>query len=205
MYITLAVEDRLSEAVAKRLIADYAPDLQVFQTLGLRGYGYLRRNLPKLDEIARYLRPALVFTDLDNPASCPPALIQNWTQGIGLSPNLLFRVAILEIEAWLLADRDGIARWMSLADRRRIPANPESIVDPKRTIIELANRSRNRQLRRAIVPGRGIGANRIGPSYNEKMSEFATHHWNPAAARRSAPSLNRAIARIAELAAQPSA
>lgn len=198
MYVTLAIEDRLSDAVANRLIADYAPGLQVFETLGFRGSDYLRHNLHNLNQIANNLRPVLVFTDLDSLASCPPALVQNWTQGIRPSPNLLIRVAILEIEAWLLADRRGIARWMALA-ANRIPANPESILDPKRTLVELANRSPNRQLRQAIVPRRGIGSSRTGPDYNQKVSEFAASHWNPETARQYAPSLNRAIIRIAEL------
>ena len=206
MFVTLAVEDRLSETVARRLIADYAPGLQVFETMGLKGNNYLRQNLRQLNQIASNLRPALVFTDLDRSLSCPPALIHNWTEGIRQSPDLrspdlLIRVAVLEIEAWLLADRHNAADWLSVAISR-IPANPESIPNPKRLLIELAGRSRKRELRTALVPRRGIGTDQIGPDYNQAVGDFAVNHWNPEIARQYATSLNRAIIRIAELAAR---
>lgn len=206
MFVTLAVEDRLSDTVARRLIADYAPGLQVFETMGLKGNNYLRQNLRQLNQIASNLRPALVFTDLDRSLSCPPALIHHWTEGIRRSPDLrspdlLIRVAVLEIEAWLLADRHNAADWLSVAIRR-IPTNPENIPNPKRLLIELAGRSRKRELRAALVPRRGIGTDQIGPDYNQAVGDFAVNHWNPEIARQYATSLNRAIIRIAELAAR---
>lgn len=201
MFVTLAVEDRLSDAVAQRLLADYAPGLQIFETMGLQGNDYLKRNLRQLNHIARNLRPVLLFTDLDRPLSCPPALLREWAGSIRHSPNLLLRVAVLEIESWLLADRDSVAAWLSVAVSR-IPAHPESISNPKRLLIELASRSRQRHLRAALVPRQGIGTDQIGPDYNRTVGDFAANHWNPETARRSAPSLHRAIVRIAELAAQ---
>ena len=201
MFVTLAVEDRLSDAVAKRLLADYAPGLQIFDTMGLQGNDYLKRNLRQLNHIAHNLRPVLLFTDLDRPLSCPPALLRDWTGNIRRSPNLLLRVAVLEIESWLLADRNSVADWLSIAVSR-IPAQPENISNPKRLLIELASRSRQRHLRAALVPRQGIGTDQIGPDYNHTVGDFATHHWHPETARRNAPSLHRAIVRIAELAAQ---
>ena len=202
MRLTLAVEDRLSESVAKRLIAEYAPNLQIAQTTGLQGNGPLRQSLRRLNEIATHLHPTLVFTDLDRPESCPAELLRDWTQGLTLSPRMLIRVAVLEIETWLLADRTGIADWLSVAISR-VPDNPETITDPKRTLIELANRSRKRDLREAIVPRRGIGTHHSGPGYNQSVGEFASQYWNPGAARGRSPSLDRAIIRIGELARRP--
>ena len=189
----------MTESVAKRLIAEYAPDMEIAETLGLQGSGPLRQSLRHLNEIATYQRPTLVFTDLDRPESCPPALLRNWGQGLSISPRLLIRVAVLETETWLLADRAGIARWLSVTTNR-LPNNPEQIPDPKRTLVELASRSRSRELREAIVPRRGPGTHEVGPGYNQSVSEFATRQWNPDEARRRSPSLDRAIIRIGELA-----
>ena len=200
--ITLAVEDRLSEAVAKRLLADYAPDMPVMGTEGLNGFGQLKAKLPSFNMIARYREPVLVITDLDNPASCPVALIQEWRQNLVFEPGLLFRVAVMEIEAWLIADRSRLAQWLGIEDRI-VPRNPEHITQPKERLVALARRSPKRALREAIVPRRN-GTGTTGPGYNEHVSDFATRHWNPEMARRTAPSLDRAIARIAELAAQQS-
>lgn len=201
MPVTLAVEDRLSESVAKRLLAEYAPSVQILETLGLRGNRPLRQSLRRLNQIATFQRPALVFTDLDRPQSCPATLVREWTQGLVISSQLMIRVAVLEIEAWLLADRAGVARWLSVA-AHRVPGDPESISDPKRALIELANRSRNRDLREAIVPRHGTGTHQIGPGYNQSVGEFASRHWRPESARSNAPSLNRAVIRIGELASK---
>ena len=199
MLITLGVEDELSELVARRLVTEYAPNMQIIDTIGLQGNRQLREQLRRLNQIATNRHPALVLTDLDRPQSCPPALLQEWTQSLAMAPNLLLRVAVLEIESWLLADRHGIARWLSLAVNQ-VPSNPESILDPKRTLVELAGRSRNRALREAIVPRRGAGTHHTGPGYNESVGEYAINHWNTEAARSNAPSLDRAIIRIVELA-----
>lgn len=198
--ITLAVEDRLSEAVANRLLADYAPDMPVTGTEGLNGFGQLKAKLPSFNMIARYREPVLIITDLDNPASCPVALIQEWRQNQVFEPGLLFRVAVMEIEAWLIADRSRLAQWLGIEDRL-VPRNPEHITQPKESLVALARRSPKRALREAIVPRRN-GTRTTGPGYNDHVSDFATRHWNPEMARRSAPSLDRAIARIGELAAQ---
>ena len=199
MPITLGVEDELSEIVARRLIAEYAPGMQVIDTIGLQGNRLLRQQLRRLNQIAAYRHPALVLTDLDRPQSCPPELLREWTQNREMAPDLLLRIAVLEIESWLLADRRGIARWLSLAVSQ-VPSNPESILDPKRTLVELAGRSRNRALREAIVPRRRAGTHHTGPGYNEFVGEYAVNHWNTEAARSTAPSLDRAIIRIGELA-----
>ncbi len=198
MPVTLGVEDRLSETIAKRLISEYAPNLQISETLGLRGKNYLRQRLVGFNQIATHQRPALVFTDLDRPQSCPPELLRSWTQGIALSSQLIIRVAVIEIEAWLLADRAGIAQWLSVAVSR-VPYSPEGIPDPKRTLVQLASRSSKRYLREAIVPRHGAGTHQIGPGYNDSVSEFAAQRWNTEAASSNASSLDRAIVRITEL------
>ena len=190
----------MTETVSRRLIAEYAPDVEISETLGLRGSRSLRQNLRRLNEIATHLHPALVFTDLDRPQSCPPALLREWTQGLTMSSRLMIRVAVLEIEAWLLADRAGLAQWLSIAVNR-VPPNPEHVPDPKRALVELAGRSRNHELREAIVPRHGTGTHRTGPGYNRSVGEFVAQYWNPEIARLNAPSLDRSIARINELAA----
>lgn len=196
--ITLAVEDRLSEAVAERLLADYAPNIPDTRTEGLNGYGQLKAKLQSFNMIARYREPVLLITDLDDPKSCPVALIQEWRQNLEIEPGLLFRVAVMEIEAWLIADYLRLAHWLGIADRL-VPRNPEHIPQPKERLVALARRSPKRALREAIVPRRN-GTRTTGPGYNEYLSDFATHLWNPEIARLYAPSLNRAVIRIAELA-----
>ena len=200
MQITLAVEDLLSESIAHRLLHDYAPNLQPTRTEGLTGYGQLKARFTSFNMIARYSEPVLLITDLDNPQSCPLALIQEWRRSLTSEPNLLFRVAVVEIESWLIADRLGISQWLSIADQR-VPRLPESLSRPKESLVSLARRSRKRALREAIAPKLG-STSKVGPGYNDTLGDFALNDWNPEAARSLSISLHRTITRIAELSAK---
>ena len=200
MFITLAIEDALSEAVARRLILEYIPRAEVFDVVGSSGIGSVKRQITGMNHRARYVGPVLVLADLDKPQSCPPALVHDLTDGLPISPRMLIRIAVLEIESWILADREGMARWLGVASSVVFP-HPENLDDPKRAFVQLASRSQNRRLRESIAPRRVLGTNRTGPDYNETVCEFVTNYWNPEVARRNSPSLDRAITRIAELAA----
>ena len=127
-------------------------------------------------------------------------MVSQYSNGLTIAPYLLIRVAVLEIESWIMADRAGIAGWLGVA-AGNVYRNPETLVDPKRSLVQLASRSRNRYLREAIAPRNILGTSRTGPDYNETVEEFVNQLWDPEAARRNSPSLDRAITRIAELAA----
>ena len=197
MHITLVVEDDLSEVVAKRLIGEYLSMAEIYEVF-VAG-GSIKKYIPGLNQRARFLGPVLALADLDRPLSCPAVLVQELTSELLKDPNLLIRIAVLEIESWILADREAIAGWLGVATNV-VSRNPESLDDPKRTLVQIAGRSRNRRLREAIAPIRVLGTNRTGPNYNETLARFVTQNWKPEAARRNAPSLDRAIVRIAELA-----
>lgn len=199
--ITLAVEDTLSETVATRLVNDYLPGVRVREVIGRQGIGYIRRRMRDLNQIALYENPVLVVADLDRTQDCAANRVVRLSSGLtSTAPNLLIRIAVLEIESWIMADREGIARWLRIATNT-LPRNPESLADPKRTLVQLATRSQNRGLREAIAPVQGTGTHRTGLGYNDAVGGFVTQTWNPEAARGNAPSLDRAITRIAELAA----
>lgn len=200
MLITVGVEDLLSESVAKRLLAEYAPGFQNIRTEGLRGYGQLKSRFSSFNMIARYREPVLLITDLDNPQSCPVAIIREWSRNLAIEPHLLFRVAVVEIETWLIADRLRLAQWLGVSDSL-ISRYPESIHQPKESLVALARRSPDRRLRESIAPSPG-GTRSVGPGYNDCLSEFVMSHWNPGEARLGSPSLDRAIIRIAELEAR---
>ena len=200
MFVTLAVEDALSEAVARRLMAEYIPRAEVFDVVGASGIDSVKKQITGMNHRARYVGPVLVLADLDKPQSCPPALVRDLTGGLPISPRMLVRIAVLEIESWILADREGMAQWLGVASNVVFP-HPENLDDPKRAFVQLASRSQNRRLRESIAPRRVLGTNRTGPDYNETVSEFVSQHWNPEVARLGSPSLDRAITRIAELGA----
>ena len=195
MHLTLVVEDDLSELVAKRLIGRYLPMAEIIEAY-VAG-GSIKSRIPGLNQRARFLGPVLALADLDRPLICPATLVGELVGELTLAPNMLIRIAVLEIESWILSDREGMARWLGVSTGV-ISHEPESLDDPKRSLVQLAARSGNRRLREAIAPARVTGTHRTGPNYNEAVGEFVSRLWSPEAARRNAPSLDRAITRIAE-------
>lgn len=203
MLLTIAAEDVLCESVARRLVSDYLPDADIREpVLGLSGRDDLRQRIRSCNSIAEYIGPVFVVTDSDRPDPCPPQLLSDWLSGFHASRRLLLRFAVLEVEAWIMADRSGCATWLRVSEAI-VSRDPENEIDPKRRIVQLAGRSRSRRIREAIVPQGGAVTTRVGPGYNTEISRFVLEDWNPEVARRHAPSLDRAIRRLTELEPDP--
>jgi hypothetical protein len=190
--VHLAVEDDLSEAVIRRLILDSGRPYAIGAVFGRGGYGYLRSRAKNWNAAAAAGTPILLLTDLDQ-HHCPPGLIDDW---LGAEPhaNLIFRVAVREVESWLLADREGFASFLGIS-ATNVPLEPDQVTDPKRSLVNLARRSRRRVLRESIVPPQASTAVQ-GPDYNGCLGEFVRNLWDRDSAARRSLSLNRAWARL---------
>jgi hypothetical protein len=186
--IELAVEDDLSAAVLQKILVKSGRPYAVGTAYIGHGFGYLRRNIRGFNHAAKGT-PWLVLTDLDT-IQCPPELIGAWLPEPP-HPNLLFRVAVREVEAWLLADRVGFARFLG-ARRELVPPNADAIGDPKACLIDLARRSPRRDLRADIVPPPG-STRKIGPNYNGRLISFVRDRWDIYVAKQSSPSLLRTV------------
>ena len=149
-YVNLATEDALSEAVGLKLIYTFLPGFEIDLKLGRRGNGLLKRKLPAYCEIARRT-PFLLITDLDA-ATCAPALISRWLGNISPPDSFLFRVAVREVESWLLADQVSMKRLFG--NGANVPRDPDSIRDPKECLLHLA-RGAPRDVRRDLLIERG--------------------------------------------------
>jgi|SRR5208282_1663345 len=199
MVVDLAVEDYLSEAVLKQLIAwsgrkfkvgvRYPVSAAKWKQKHPTGYGELKKNILALNKLAEH-KPLILLTDLDT-AACPSELISTWLGNCKRQPRFIFRVAVREIEAWLLADKDSLANFLS-APVRIIPGNVERLADPKHEIIRIASLSKSSEIRNGLVPAPKTTA-RVGPYYNTLLIQFAKHHWNPTDARKNSPSLDKAM------------
>lgn len=183
--ITIAVEGDIDEAVALRLVRHVGA--KAGTAYGKAGKDHLRRRIRGYNEASRR-SPWLVIVDLDQ-EDCGPALRRSWLSEV--SPSLCFRVAVREVEAWLLADAGAMARFLSVP-AGRIPSLPESLADPKGEIVRIARRSRSRAVREAIVP-RPESERIVGPEYTSSLSLFARDLWCPDDAALRADSLRRAI------------
>lgn len=189
--ILVVVEDQLSAAVMRRLIAVSSKNLVIDRVVVAGGNGPLKAGMERF-VAASHALPHVVLTDLDD-NYCPPALLRDW-RADRLPPRVLIRVAVREVEAWLMADRSGIAEFLSVSVVK-VPASPESEMDPKQTLVGLARKSRKRRLAQELAPQAG-SSNRVGPLYNARLVEFASSFWDVERARESAPSLDRAMQRL---------
>ena len=190
--VHLAVEDDLSEVVIRRLLLDTGREYAIGTVFGRGGFGYLRSRAKNWNAAAAAGTPVLLLTDLDQ-HPCPPILIDDWLDAEPHS-NLIFRVAVREVESWLLADREGFADFLGISVVN-IPLQPDEIADPKQSLVNAARRSRRRALRECIVPRQGSTSVQ-GPDYSGCLGEFVRNQWGRDTAAESSPSLSRAWERL---------
>ncbi len=189
--INLVVEDSLSEAVLRNIIKQSRKLFSIGFCYGHSGFAYLKKTLPGFNRAARGT-PFLVLTDLDR-TECPPIKIREWLQE-PKHHNLLFRIAVKEVEAWLLADRINFARFLGIS-KEAIPDNVEEIEYPKEFLINIAKRSRKRSLREYIIPLPSSTAKQ-GPNYNGCLIYFIDKFWNIKLSMQNSPSLKCAVEAI---------
>ncbi len=184
--VNIVVEDDLSEAVVRKLVCPPCGRFSVGVCYGKQGYGYIQKRISGFNYASRGV-PYIVLTDLDR-WECPARLRESWLKGPA-GPNLLFRVAVHEVEAWLLADAPGAAHFLGVP-RTLVPAQPDLLPDPKMELVNLARRSKFRRVREAIVPRRGSTA-AVGPDYNGQLVTFVQTAWNVDRASCNSDSLRR--------------
>jgi len=111
--------------------------------------------------------------------------------------GMLLRAVVRELESWLLSDRNGIADYLKIP-MSMVPENPESMSDPKATLIHLARRSRSSKIRDGLVPAQGSSAT-VGREYTSGIIHFIRKSWNMNRARMKASSLDHCIRRLEDL------
>lgn len=188
--INLVFEDTLSGAVLTKLLAK-SKSSQIYRIgycYSTGGYGWIKKRINGFNSAAKGM-PYLILTDLDL-CECAPTLIRHWLNG-PRHPNLLFRVAVREVESWLLGCRKPFATFLGIQEHR-IPTKVDDIQNPKEFLVNLARKSRKRDVRLDLVPQEGSTA-KVGPDYNGRLRRFIDQYWDPAAASRNSPSLRKTI------------
>ena len=195
IYFTSVYEDEPTHQVMLRLYNYFQGCFSEVFAIPCYGNAKIKKRIPEYNKAAQY-RYYFVITDLDNKYACAPLLIKDWLPD-QISNQLLFRVAVREIESWLLADRENFATFFSV-NLSLIPLKPDSEADPKLTVISLAKKSKKREIKEAIVPIDNYASN--GPGYNTQFLNFIQNYWNIDSARKNSPSLDRAIKSLEKIA-----
>lgn len=197
--VALATEDELSEAVGLSLISEQeslcqAPPL----LLRKQGFGYLRSKMDNWKRMAEH-QTVVILTDLDR-VNCPVKLLADWLGQDGkCPPGLVLRIAVREIEAWVLADH--VAMRGLIGKKGRLPSKPDDLADPKQHLLRLAE-SAPRSIREDLVAERKAMASQ-GIGYNRRLTELIRSAWDPERAAERSPSLARARRHLARVAGKP--
>ena len=191
--VAVATEDELGEAIALRLISEVADLNCVTLKLRKNGSGYLRSKMDSWCQMAHH-QIVVLLTDLDR-VDCVVQLRNNWLGNRSLPKNLLLRVAVREVESWVLADGEALS---SLLGKIVIaPRDPDALPDPKQALLNLA-RTAPRSVREDLVKVvDGKVSQALG--YNARVADWIQTAWSPARAAVRSPSLARTRARIQDL------
>ena len=187
--VYVATEGLTDTAVVRRICREL--EIDILAVYGEKGKDQVSRSLHGYNESARRW-PWLVLRDLNADADCAPRLRQRLLPDP--APHRVFRLAVRELESWLLADRDAFGQFFSV-HVQRIPEEPESIPDPKRGLVDVVRRSRSRHMRDDIVPREGSGRS-VGPGYLGRITDFVQTAWSPTTASLRSDSLRRCMERL---------
>ena len=193
MNVILATEDELSEAIAEKLLREANSQIKILQKLRKGGFGYLYSRMDSWRQISRQT-PVFLFTDLDS-LECAPSLIERWCGGKSLGDNLHIRVAVREVESWLLADREAMRSLIGA--KGKIPNAPDDLNDPKIELLKLANKA-SKDVRLDLV-NQTSSCLRQGLGYNARLIAHVQDLWSPERAAVHSPSLKRTRIRLESL------
>lgn len=187
--VSYAVEGWSDERVAELLIREVG--FEPWQRFVARGKSKLDPKLRGYNASAKR-QPWLVLRDLDTDAPCAGQLVGDL---IGEpAPGMALRVPVRAVEAWLMADRQAVARHFGIA-LTKLPTDPDRIEDPKGKLVDLCRRSRRATVRAAMVPAPRSGR-KAGPEYEASLREFTIDAWRLHAAMEVSSSLRRTVGRL---------
>jgi hypothetical protein len=190
IYTTCVFEDEPSHLAMLKMLSFFPDVFSEHIAIPCYGYGKIKKRIAAYNQAAKY-QFFFILTDLDK-YECAPALINEWlpSEQTEHNPQLFFRVAVHEIESWLLADRENFAEFFAV-NKNLIPMEPDKEIDPKKAVVSLASKSRKRSIKEAIIPIDEYAS--IGPEYNMAFRNYIQNYWDISNARKHSPSFEKAM------------
>ncbi len=199
VYCFSYVEDAPSAAVAQKIVAARNAKMEnslVFHNgfpSIMQGSGAIKSNCEAFLKMAKKGIHSFILTDLDS-AECACSLIRRWfsipeTDDVILPPECMFRVAVREVESWIIADYEAWGAFIGIPSVN-FSMQPDQLDDPKRHILNVIRRKGRKKIHREMLPQ---GVAQIGPRYNEVLCDFVDNLWEPERAAERSPSLDRAL------------
>ncbi len=186
--VNVVVEGPTDKDVATRILEECGIILGRFH--GLKGRQSIERGITGFNNAAKH-QAWFVLVDLDKD-TCAGGLCRSWLENP--NPLMCIRIAVREIESWLLADSERLSIFLKVS-HALVPESPETLPDPKQALVNLARRSRSTKIRHGLVPREKSGRV-VGELYTSMISEFILDTetgWRPDVAAQYAPSLDRCM------------
>lgn len=192
--ILVVGEDSLTCALGEQLVKELLPNW-IMPTAPINKKG-ITKLIPEFSRFVKQAKFQPVLCIADNDGKCVKELLDKWLPK-ALPRNFCLRLAVVEAESWLIADRKSIADFLGIPEKH-VSKTPDNEADPKRHVLNLARKSTNRELRLEMVSQTDIS--KQGTGYNPHLCHFVKTYWSAQRAADNSPSLARAILRIAKLA-----
>ena len=187
IFINCVFEDDPTFAIMQKMLDNFNGCFSINQIVNAHGFVRIKKHINGYNEASVYT-PYFIITDLDK-NECAPSLIKSWFCKVP-NKNMLFRVAVREIESWIIADRKNFAKFIGVS-LDKIPLKPDEIKEPKEKLISLVKKSRNKVLCSDLAPKDNSAS--IGPYYNATLRQFILDRWDLCSAMKNSPSLNKAF------------
>lgn len=197
MRVAVFVEGLSDTETARRIIEHVG--LEIFSgPVATGGKGSMDAKISNYAKGASMFAPIVLFRDGDG--ECPVELVARIVPNLPDNRYFVLRVACTMTETWLMADRDGFAKFFGVS-KAKVPREPEELSNAKRTVMQLCGKSSKRSIRDGMVaPGE-----RPGPLYTKILNDFARSAWSIEPAMMHSNSLRRAVDRLGLLAQSTSA
>jgi hypothetical protein len=188
-HIDIVFEDQLSRAVLYRLLGYSKQKIIIHQEIPGNGCEYIKKRMPSYLAASKII-PFVILLDSDN-EECAKRMLDELVPIRSRHNGFLLRIAVREVESWLLSDHQGISTFFGISPTI-IERQPENLLDAKEYLVNLARRSHKREIVEGIVPQAGTSAKQ-GPRYNQTLQPFVQSIWNITAAAKRSESLYRSL------------
>lgn len=200
MIVYIGGEDFVTKQIAKRLVRFCVPEKNVeFEDLTLRTHG--TRALETLAMMKKFARQYPVVSVFDTDGDCVIELLRKYMSAESNIDYAAINFAIDEAEAWLMADREGMAEYFKISvDKipdKKVADTEISCVIPYKTSLfilqEIAPLSRDLYIRDMLA------VDKLGKkpaTYNSVWGKYIDEIWDIEAACVNSVSLTRAVERI---------
>ena len=187
--IFLDAEDNLLCVIGERLLGEFS---EKYKIRGIAkkhrhaGSG-IRQDARQWNNAAAKGDIRLALMDLDALAppqsrkKCPESEIRKALSNQEKHEKFLLRVAVFESESWLLADREGFARFFSIPNKESIPDNVDDLEYTKEHAYNIIRACKGDVRKHKLA---------------KKMLEFAKSRWKPKRAAKNSKSLRRTLERL---------